>query len=103
MQALGLAVGRNGDESLRRGGLLGIIQEEGTDDGMGTDEGAAVALDALGCVPAGDPHRDAALLIGRKTERYAAVRVIDETADREVVALLPVDRQEESAHRLRQA
>ena len=102
MQALGLAVGRNGNESLRRGGLLGIVQEERSDDGMGADEGAAVALDALGRIPAGNPHRDAALLVGRKTERDAAIRIVDKAADRKVVALLPVDRQEESAHRLRQ-
>ena len=70
---------------------------------MGTNEGTAVALDALGGVPTGNANRYAAFLIGRKAERDAAVSVIDEAADRQVVALLPVDRQEESAHRLRQA
>ena len=103
MQALCLAVCRHGDEALGGGSLLPFIEKEGTDDRMGTDEGTAVALDTLGGIPTGNAHRDAALLVSCKAERDAAVRVIDETADGQVVALLPVDRQKESTHRLRQA
>ncbi len=48
-----------------RGSVLGLIfvQQHGADGGVGADEGALVALDALGHIPLGDIDRRAALFV----------------------------------------
>src|SRR5699024_7758375 len=64
VHALALA-GLDGGGLQTLGGVLHflIAQSEGADAGVGADIGAGVALDALGGIPSGDRHGNAALLI----------------------------------------
>ena len=76
-------------------GELFLGQSEGTDRGVRADEGALVALDALGVVPFGDGDGGAALLIGGGAELEGAVGVIDEGGDGQAVAVHLVHRGED--------
>ena len=59
---------------------------------MGADEGALVALDALGGVPGGDGHGHAALLIGGGAQLEGAVHMGLESGNRQAVAVHAVNR-----------
>ena len=64
------------------------------DDRVRADIGAEVALDAVFRNPAGHIHGDAAFFIGGRAQRHGAVRVLHKGGNRQLVALLPVDRRQ---------
>ena len=57
------APGRDRLKARGLGGLLGAVQQNGPDGGVGAHQGALVALDALGGVPGRDLHGGAPLLV----------------------------------------
>ncbi len=59
-------------------GSLVLGQRERADGGVRADEGALVALDALGLVPVGNDDGDAALLVGGGAQLELAVGAIGE-------------------------
>ena len=74
---------------------LTLVQQERADDGMGADEGAHIALEALGGVPHRQMGGDAALLIAGGAQRHGAVLHTLEGGDGQIVALLCVDGHED--------
>ena len=92
LHALGL--GAHGVEragSLGCGGSLVLGHRERTDGGMRAHIGALVALDALGLVPVGNDHSDAALLVCGGAQLKLAVGAIDEGGNRQAVAVHAID------------
>ena len=94
----GLDLGKLGLGRRRRGFLC--AQREGTDGGVRADECALVALDALLGVPLGNGDRDAALLVRRCAQLEGAVRVVNEGADGQCVAVHLVDGIEDAVDHL---
>ena len=62
-------------------GLLLGVHHDRADRGVRADEGALVALDALGLVPVRNHNGDAALLVLRGAELPLAVGNVDELGD----------------------
>ena len=92
-----LAVHALSGNSLKFGGLgrfLSLVQQNGTDSGMGADQCALVALQALGGVPCGDFHGCAALfkLGGACGPGAVSQTVLHHGGYRQAVALLAVHR-----------
>ena len=94
----GLAVGHDGFETFGCSGFFSLVEQIWTDNSVRADERAAVALNALVGVPDGHLHGNAALLVGGQAHFQGAVDVIGESAHRQVVALLRIDRLEQVAH-----
>ncbi|OPZ60770.1 MAG: hypothetical protein BWY87_00264 [Deltaproteobacteria bacterium ADurb.Bin510] len=88
LDALGLDEGDVG----RSLGLLGLVYQEGPDDGVRADDGALVALDAVVMQPLGYLDGDAALFVGGGAVGEGAVLAALEGRDRQLVALLGDDR-----------
>ena len=75
--------------AIHRGQALGILrlEDKGTNDRMGADGGAPVALGAVLRMPHGDIHRDAALFKGGRAGGHFASDIGQESGDRQRVAL----------------
>ena len=89
------AHGVEGAQVLGSRGDLGVVQDERTDGGVRADEGAGVALDALGLVPLRDHDRDATLLVSGGAELPLAVDDVLERGDRQGIAVHAVNGLEE--------
>ncbi len=85
------------------GGLL-LSQSEGTDGSMGqTYICAVVALDALGSVPSGNGHGNAALLISGSALLELAVHMRQEGGNRQAVAVHTAHGEHDVLHLLHNA
>ena len=93
LRALGVREGHPGGRGLH----LILAQQERADHRVRADKRAHVALQALGRVPHRQVRRDAALFILRGAERHRAVLHPLEGGDRQLVALLGIDRHEDVA------
>ncbi|MPM40671.1 hypothetical protein SDC9_87317 [bioreactor metagenome] len=85
-----LALYVNCAEAFRRGCSLFVVQQEGTDRGMGAHHGALIALDALVALPLGNIDGDAPFLESRRSQGELTIFAPHKGTYRKAVALLGV-------------